>query len=112
MTDPDAMTQVARLYSLLRPEDRSGAAFWMSSRTLRAAEDYPLPRRDIWGEPPRIALVYALGLCDLDEGIEARELAEAFLAEYQAPAMDPAIREELEDFTRRRVAEGGVKTDF
>ena len=43
---------------------------------------------------------------------KARDLAEAFLAEYQAPPMDAAVRAELEDFTRRRVAEGGVKTDF
>lgn len=28
-----------------------------------------------WGEPPAIALVYALGACDMDEGIRARTLA-------------------------------------
>ncbi len=34
------------------------------------------------------------------------------LAAYQAPEMDPAIREELEAFVARRKAEGGVPTDF
>ncbi|RMF56366.1 MAG: signal peptide peptidase SppA [Calditrichaeota bacterium] len=29
----------------------------------------------LWGEPPQIALVYALGVCDMDEGIRARWLA-------------------------------------
>jgi trimethylamine--corrinoid protein Co-methyltransferase len=34
------------------------------------------------------------------------------LAEYQEPAIDPAIREELVAFVERRVREGGEKTDF
>ncbi len=32
-----------------------------------------------WGEPPRIALVYALGICAMDEGIRARWLSKALL---------------------------------
>lgn len=43
---------------------------------------------------------------------KAAELAAAYLAEYSAPAIDPAVAEELAAFTARRVAEGGVKTDF
>ncbi len=43
---------------------------------------------------------------------KAVELAQAYLAEYQEPAIDSAIKEELAEFTKRRVAEGGVKTDF
>ena len=35
-----------------------------------------------------------------------------FLAAYEPPPMDPAVREELDDFVARRVAEGGVPTDF
>ena len=31
---------------------------------------------------------------------------------YQAPPMDPAIREELEAFVERRKEEGGAPTDF
>jgi trimethylamine--corrinoid protein Co-methyltransferase len=34
------------------------------------------------------------------------------LAEYQLPAMDLAIREELDEFVARRIAEGGAPTDF
>ncbi|MDE2445055.1 MAG: trimethylamine methyltransferase family protein [Alphaproteobacteria bacterium] len=34
------------------------------------------------------------------------------LDEYQQPYMDPAIKEELNTFVDRRLAEGGVKTDF
>ena len=38
----------------------------------------------------------------------ARELLDA----YEPPSMDPAVREELDDFVARRVREGGVATDF
>ena len=31
-----------------------------------------------WGQPPRIAVVYALGVCDMDSGIRARWLARVF----------------------------------
>ncbi len=34
------------------------------------------------------------------------------LANYEQPAMDPAIKEALDDFVDRRVREGGVATDF
>lgn len=34
------------------------------------------------------------------------------LASYEAPAMDPARREELDAFVDRRIAEGGAPTDF
>ena len=34
------------------------------------------------------------------------------LASYEAPAMDPARREELDDFVDRRIAAGGAPTDF
>jgi trimethylamine--corrinoid protein Co-methyltransferase len=42
----------------------------------------------------------------------ANGLARRLLAEYEAPAMDPAVREELDAFVDRRIAEGGVATDF
>ena len=35
-----------------------------------------------------------------------------FLDAYQPPTMDPTIREELDAFVARRVAEGGVATDY
>ena len=34
------------------------------------------------------------------------------LAAYEPPAMDPAIREELDAFVDKRIAEGGAPTDF
>ena len=34
------------------------------------------------------------------------------LASYEAPYMDPAIREELDAFVEKRIAEGGAPTDF
>jgi trimethylamine--corrinoid protein Co-methyltransferase len=43
---------------------------------------------------------------------KAMELAAAFLAAYEPPPMDPSRREELDEFVARRVAEGGVATDF
>ncbi len=36
----------------------------------------------------------------------------SIIAEFEPPAMDPAIREELEAFVARRKAEGGQPTDF
>ena len=34
------------------------------------------------------------------------------LEEYTEPAIDPAVREELDAFVERRVHEGGVATDY
>jgi trimethylamine--corrinoid protein Co-methyltransferase len=39
-------------------------------------------------------------------------LAKEFLASHQDPAIDPQVRSELADFVARRVAEGGVATDY
>jgi trimethylamine---corrinoid protein Co-methyltransferase len=43
---------------------------------------------------------------------KAAQLATEFLAAYEPPAMDAAVREELEAFVARRVADGGVPTDY
>lgn len=40
----------------------------------RALERYHLPYDAVWGERPRIAVIYAIGVCDMDEGIAARRL--------------------------------------
>jgi trimethylamine--corrinoid protein Co-methyltransferase len=40
------------------------------------------------------------------------ELAKTWLEAYQTPAIDPVAKEELQAFVKRRVAEGGVATDF
>ena len=42
----------------------------------------------------------------------ANRLYKSTLAGYQAPAIDPAVKEELTAFVARRKAEGGVPTDF
>jgi hypothetical protein len=39
-------------------------------------------------------------------------LVDRFLAAYEAPAMDPEVKAELRAFVDRRIAEGGVATDF
>ena len=42
----------------------------------------------------------------------ANRVWKEILAEFEAPPMDPAIREELDAFVTRRIAEGGAPTDF
>ena len=42
----------------------------------------------------------------------ANRVYKELLAEYEEPPLDPAIKEQLEDFVVRRVEEGGVATDF
>ena len=43
---------------------------------------------------------------------KANRVWKELLASYEPPPMDPAIKEELEAFVARRVAEGGVPTDY
>ena len=43
---------------------------------------------------------------------KANRIWKEMLAAYEPPPMDPAIREELDAFVARRVAEGGVPTDY
>ena len=43
---------------------------------------------------------------------KANRMWKELLAAYEPPPMDPAIREELDAFVARRVAEGGVPTDY
>lgn len=40
------------------------------------------------------------------------ELVDVFMASYQQPPMEDAVRAELAEFVARRKAEGGVETDF
>ena len=42
----------------------------------------------------------------------ANKIWKSILAEFEPPAMDPDIRDELSDFVARRKSEGGVPTDF
>jgi len=43
---------------------------------------------------------------------KANRIWKELLAAYEAPPMDPAIREELDAFVAKRVEEGGVPTDY
>jgi trimethylamine--corrinoid protein Co-methyltransferase len=47
-----------------------------------------------------------------DTAHHAHELYQQVLAEYAAPPLDEALRDELDAFVERRKAEGGVPTDF
>ncbi len=40
------------------------------------------------------------------------ELVKMFLDSYEEPPMDPSVRAQLEEFKDRRIAEGGVETDY
>ena len=40
----------------------------------KGLETFNLPLDNYWGEKPRIAVIYALGVCAMDEGITARKL--------------------------------------
>jgi trimethylamine---corrinoid protein Co-methyltransferase len=47
-----------------------------------------------------------------DAAGRAAQLAQQFLDAYTEPPMDPVVRAELDDYVARRVAEGGVPTDY
>lgn len=53
---------------------------------------------------------------DLKGGVwtaeRAHQMYKNIIQEFEAPPIDPAIREELKDFVARRKAEGGAPTDF
>jgi protease-4 len=49
---------------------------------------FRLPFDNAWGEPPRIAIIYALGECAMDAGIKARSLVKV----VEAAASDPRIK--------------------
>jgi trimethylamine--corrinoid protein Co-methyltransferase len=42
----------------------------------------------------------------------ANKIYKKIIAEFEAPAMDEAVKEELRAFVDRRIAEGGAPTDF
>jgi trimethylamine--corrinoid protein Co-methyltransferase len=43
---------------------------------------------------------------------KARDVFQQVLADFEPPSLDQAIEEELDEFIDRRIAEGGVETDF
>ncbi len=48
----------------------------------------------------------------VDATWRAHALYKRLLAEYEPPPLDEGIAEELDDYVDRRIAEGGIKTDF
>ncbi|MBI3194230.1 MAG: signal peptide peptidase SppA [Ignavibacteriae bacterium] len=52
---------------------------------------FQLPSDNRWGEPPRIAVVYALGVCAMDEGIKARSLSKVIQAVADADRVKAII---------------------
>lgn len=58
------------------------------ARPLIKPSALPIPHDRRWSERPRIAIVYALGICDMDTGIVARHLVK----EIEAVRDDPLIR--------------------
>ena len=55
------------------------------------AENYPQPANYTWGQPPRIAVVYALGICALDSGIRARALARELKSVCEDASIDAVV---------------------
>jgi len=49
---------------------------------------FRLPKDNYWGERPRIAIIYALGACAMDEGITARKLVK----DVEAVANDTRVK--------------------
>ncbi|HWP82876.1 MAG TPA: signal peptide peptidase SppA [Bacteroidota bacterium] len=47
-----------------------------------------LPPDNFWGEKPQIAVIYALGVCAMDEGINARKLVK----DVQAAVENPSVK--------------------
>jgi protease-4 len=61
---------------LVKHETGSEASF----TSFGSLKKYNLPYDNTWGEPPEIAVIYALGVCDMDQGITARRLVKDFEA--------------------------------
>jgi protease-4 len=66
----DSIGRWDRVKDLVKQETGSGSSF-VSSESLA---EFKLPYDNHWSEPPRIAVIYALGACAMDEGITARKL--------------------------------------
>ncbi|MCX6122725.1 MAG: signal peptide peptidase SppA [Ignavibacteriales bacterium] len=61
---------------LVRQETGSDASFVVDG----SLKKFNAPYDNHWGEPPQIAVIYALGVCDMDQGIAARRLVKDFEA--------------------------------
>lgn len=50
-----------------------------------------LPHDNVWGEPPQIAVMYAIGACAMDEGITARKLVKDVEAAVENPRVKAIV---------------------
>lgn len=66
----DAVGRWDKIYELI--EEVEGKKRTLINPSAMPAHNEPFD--DYWGEPPQIAVIYALGVCDLDAGIAARWL--------------------------------------
>ncbi|MCX6150404.1 MAG: signal peptide peptidase SppA [Ignavibacteriales bacterium] len=57
-------------------------------RLVGSSEKLNLPSDNYWSEPKKIAVIYALGACAMDEGINARSLVK----DVNAAANDPLVK--------------------
>jgi protease-4 len=72
----DSLGRWDTMKELVKKETGSNESFVNPSTLAK----FKLPYDNHWGEPPRIAVIYALGTCDMDEGITARKLVKDFEA--------------------------------
>ena len=52
---------------------------------------YTEPKDNRWGEPKKIAVIYALGVCAMDEGIKARSLVKTVESAVNNPAIKAIV---------------------
>lgn len=67
---------IARWYEISSPNSTEKGTFQLSVSNKIESEE--LPEDNYWGEKPKIAVIYGLGACAMDEGITARKLVNDF----------------------------------
>lgn len=67
---------IARWYEISSPNSTEKGMFKLSISNKIETEE--LPEDNYWGEKPKIAVIYGLGACAMDEGITARKLVRDF----------------------------------
>ena len=77
--------QVGRRHDVTEWLRKERGAALSGPHPRHAAGAYPEAR---WGEPPRIAVVYAVGICDMDTGIEGRATGR----HLEELARDPSVK--------------------
>jgi protease-4 len=80
----DSLGRWEMVQEMVKQESGSDHA-WTSPYSLA---QFNKPYDSHWGEPPRIAVIYALGTCAMDEGISARTLVK----DVQAAADDSRVK--------------------